>query len=223
MIDSKPRALFAAAGAAVIPSLAYSSWIVEENLAYPFAALCFLLIAKAFVVRTPGWILAAVLASIVAPAVRSELIVVPMLFALAVLFMWWSGERMRVRRRSWSIGDWIGCVALVAGAIIAISGFASQHSHYWYDVTAYNWTKYRALAYGDWAVGALATGLGVIPLILGLAALVPARGEPRRPETRAFRSVAIAGVIVFGVYTFMKASYLSQFFETRVEERNLIY
>jgi hypothetical protein len=223
MVVRKPWALFAAAGAAVIPSLAYSSWIVEENLAYPYAALCFLLVAKALAVRTRGWIVAAVLASIVAPAVRGELLVVPIVLLLAALFMWWSSERMRVWRRSWSIGDWIGCVALVAGAIVVISGFASQHSTYWLDVTAYNWTKYRAFAYGDWAVGALATGLGVIPLIVGLAALVPARGEPRRLETRVFRSVAIAGVIVFGVYTFTKASYLSQFFETRVEERNLIY
>ena len=223
MIVRKPWALFAGAGAAMIPSLAYSSWIVEENLAYPYAALCFLLIAKALVVRTRGRIVAAVLASLVAPAVRSELLVVPILFVLALLFMWWSSERMRVRRQSWSIGDWVGCVALVAGAIIVISGFASQHSKYWLDVTAYNWTKYRAFAYGDWAVGALATGLGVIPLIVGLAALVPARGEPRRLETRVFRSVATAGVIVFGVYTFTKASYMSQFFETRVEERNLIY
>src|SRR5205814_6149255 len=38
--------LFAAAGAAAIPSLAYSSWIVEETLAYPYAAFCFFLIAK---------------------------------------------------------------------------------------------------------------------------------------------------------------------------------
>ena len=223
MIMRKPWALFAAAGAAVIPSLAYSSWIVEEVLAYPYTALCFFLIAKALVVRSRGWIIAAVLGSLIAPAVRSELVVVPCLFVLAVIFMWWSSERMRTRRRSWSIGDWLGCVAVVAGAIIVFSGFASQHSTYWLDVTAYNWTKYRAFAYGDWAVGALATGLGVIPLIVGLAALVPARGEQRQLELRVFRSVAVAGVIAFGVYTFTKASYLSQFFETRVEERNLMY
>ena len=58
-------ALFAAAGAAAIPSLAYSSWIVEETLAYPYAALCFFLIAKAFVEKRRGWIAAALVASAV--------------------------------------------------------------------------------------------------------------------------------------------------------------
>ncbi len=53
-----PAALFAAAGAGAIPALAYSGYIVEENLAYPFAALCFFLIAKAVVASrrgTPAW------------------------------------------------------------------------------------------------------------------------------------------------------------------------
>ena len=42
-------ALFASIGAAAIPSLAYSSWIVEETVAYPYAAFCFFLIAKALI------------------------------------------------------------------------------------------------------------------------------------------------------------------------------
>jgi hypothetical protein len=223
MLVRKPWALFAAAGAAVIPSLAYSSYIVEENLAYPYAALCFLLIAKAFVVRSRGWIVAAVVAAVVAPAVRGELIVVPILFVIGVFFMWWSSERQRVRRRSWSWSDWLAAVALWAGAIIVISGFASRYYQEWYDVTAYNWTKYRAFAYGDWAVGALVTGLGAIPIVVGLASLVAPRGEVRRLEQRVFRCVATAAIIGFGLYTAMKASYESQFFETRVWERDLIY
>ena len=51
MVVGRACALFAAAGAAAIPALAYSSWIVPETLAYPYAALCFLLIAKALVTR----------------------------------------------------------------------------------------------------------------------------------------------------------------------------
>jgi hypothetical protein len=223
MILRKPWALFAAAGAAVIPSLAYSSYIVEENLAYPYAALCFLLIAKAFVVRSRGRIVAAVVASLVAPAVRGELIVVPILFVIGLFFMWWSSDAQRGRRRSWSLGDWLGAVALWAGAIIVISGFASRYYTEWYDVTAYNWTKYRAFAYGDWAAGALVTGLGAIPVVTGLASLVAPRGEVRLLEVRVFRCIATAAVIGFGLYTAMKASYESQFFETRVWERDLIY
>jgi hypothetical protein len=223
MLVSKAWALFAAAGAAVIPSLAYSGWIVEENLAYPYAALCFLLIVKAFVVRTRGWTVAAVLASLVAPAVRGELVVVPILFLIALAFMWWSSDARRAARRSWSKGDWVGCIVLVAGLIIVISGFASRYYTEWYDVSAYNWTKHRAFVYGDWAAGAFVIGLGVIPMIAGLASLVAARGELRLREVRAFRCVATAAVIGFGVYTFFKASYESQFFETRVWERDLVY
>jgi hypothetical protein len=223
MLVSKPWALFAATGAAVVPSLAYSGWIVEENLAYPYAALCFLLIAKAFVTRARVWIVVATVASILAPAVRGELIVVPILFVIALGFMWWSSDARREARRSWSLGDWIGCVVLVAGLVIVISGFASRYYTEWYDVSAYNWTKHRALVFGDWAAGALVIGLGVVPVIAGLAALVAPRGEVRLREVRAFRCIGTAAVIGFGVYTFFKASYESQFFETRVWERDLLY
>jgi len=76
---------------------------------------------------------------------------------------------------------------------------------------------------GDWAAGALAIGLGVIPFVFGLAALIPARGEERLQPLRIFRCVSAAGIIGFGLYTGMKAAYLSTVFATRVEERNLIY
>ena len=55
MVVGRNAALFAAAGAGAIPSLAYSSYIVEETLAYPYAALCFFLIAKALVTRRRSW------------------------------------------------------------------------------------------------------------------------------------------------------------------------
>ena len=223
MVTARMPALFAAAGAATIPSLAYSSWIVEETFAYPYAALCFLLIAKALYVRSRGWVIAAAVASAVAPLVRSELSMVAVTFFLALLFMLWSSDRMRVQRASWSWSDWLGFLALVAGAIIVVSGILSHHSNGWLVNTAYNWTKKRIFVYGDWAAGAVAIGVGILPFILGLAALVPARREARTLETRVFRSVSTAGIIAFGIYTGMKAAYLSQVFASRVEERNLIY
>ena len=223
MVVGRTPAMFAAAGAAAIPALAYSSWIVEETLAYPYAALCFFVIAKAFAQRTRWWIGGALAASLLAPIVRGELVVIPLTLVLALFFMWWSGAPMRERRRDWSHGDWLGAITLGAGAIIVISGILSHHSRQWLMNTAYNWTKQRIFVYGDWAAGAFAIGLGVVPFVLGLASLVPLRDEVRTRELRIFRSVAAAGVITFAVYTGMKGAYLSQVFASRAEERNLIY
>jgi hypothetical protein len=49
LVVGRRAALFAAAAAGSIPALAYSSWIVEETLAYPYATWCLFLIAKALV------------------------------------------------------------------------------------------------------------------------------------------------------------------------------
>jgi hypothetical protein len=214
-------ALFAAAGAAALPSLAYSSWIVEETLAYPFAALCFFLIVKAFLEKTRWWVLAAAAASVLAPFVRGELVVIPILLGFAFCFAVWASDWGRRQRSNWSAADYLGIVVLVLGAIFVISAIASHHSQQWYSVTVYY--KHRIFVLGDWAAGALAIGMGVVPFVVGLAAIFPVRGEARSREVRMFRSVAAAAIIGFGLYTGMKAAYLSTVFATRVEERNLIY
>jgi hypothetical protein len=221
MVVGRTPALFAAAGAAAVPALAYSSWIVEETLAYPFAALCFLLMAKALVVRSRGWVAAAVVASAVAPTVRGELSVIPVTFALALAAMWWSSERTTSRRSKWSIGDWVGWLTICIGLVVFVSGFLSHHVVAWYDVTTYY--KHRLFIFGGWAAGALAIGMGVVPMIFGLAALWRLPGERRTLELRAFRCVAVAALASFWMYTAVKAAYLSLVFASRVEERNLIY
>jgi len=215
--------LFAAAGAALIPSLAYSAWIVEETFAYPYAALCFLVVAKALLERTRSRIAVAAVVCAVAPAVKGELVVIPIMALFALGFAFWSGDWFRARRSSWRVSDYIGVVVVVTGVIIAVSGYASWHSQQWLEVTSYNWTKHRAFLYGNWAAGSLAIGLGVVPFVLGLASLVPYRREPRSLEIRIFRCTATAAVIAFALYTGMKAAYLSMHFGTRVEERNIMY
>jgi uncharacterized membrane protein len=221
MVVGKWAALFAATAVAAVPALAYSSWIVQEPLAYAYAALGFLVIAKALATRSRWWIGAAVVVCAVAPAVRGELAVLPATALLAIFFMAWSGERWRTRRKSWSIGDWAGAVTLGFGAIFLFSGVMSHQSQEWYSVTTY-W-KDRVLDLGLWAVGAFAIGIGVVPLIAGLATLWRMPGEVRSRELRVFRSVALGGLISFGIYTCIKAAYLSTVFATRVEERNVIY
>ena len=213
--------LFAAACAAAIPSLAYSSWIVEETLAYPYATLCVYLIARTLLVPSRDRIALAVAATALAPAVKGELVVIPITFALALLLMWWSGERMRLRRATWSVRDWLGVVALFFGAVYLLSGYASHHSHEWFAVTTYY--KHRIFIFGDWATGALAAGTAVIPLALGVAALAPLDRADRSPQLRVFRCVALATIAAVWTYTAMKGAYLSTVFASRVEERNLIY
>ena len=77
--------------------------------------------------------------------------------------------------------------------------------------------------YGLWAAGALTIGIGVLPVVAGLAALVRRRGEPRPQAERVFAAVFAAGLIGIGSYTAVKAAYISTVFSTLVEERNLIY
>ena len=227
MVVRRPAALFAAAAAGAIPALAYSSYIVEEPFAYAYTALCFFLIAKALMTfpqgtrRAYGWSAAAVVASLAAWAVKGELVVVLIVLVLAALFLWWSSDRARRRRAGWSVGDWVGMVTLTLGVVFLISGIGSRYSPEWYAVTTYY--KHRIVQMGNWAAGSLAIGIGIIPFVAGIVALFRAPGETPSRELRVFRCVSLAGLISFGMYTGMKAAYLSTVFETRVEERNLIY
>jgi hypothetical protein len=221
IVVGRVPALFAAAGAGAIPALAYSTWIVEETLAYPYAALCLFLLTKAFVVRRRGWIAAATAAAVLAPAVRSELAVIPGAAVLALLFAFFSSAEGRAWWRRWSIGDWIGFLTLIVGVIIFLSAIGSHVSSAWYAVTQFY--KRRLIDYGNWAAGAFAIGIGFLPLIGGLAALVPPRGERPSREVRMFRCVSIAAIIAFATYSGFKAAYLSTVFETRIVERNIIY
>jgi hypothetical protein len=222
LLVGRPAALFAAAGAGVIPSMAYSSYLVQEPLAYPWAALCFFLITKALVVRSSRrWWAAAILASVFAPAIRNELLLLPAALVIAAVFAAWSGDRARRWRAGWSPGDWVGAAVLFFGGIFLISAVGSHQSIQWLTVTRA--FKHRIIVDGNWAAGSLAIGIGILPLVAGIAALFRARGEPASVEVRMFRSVAASGILVFGLYTAMKAAYLSTVFATRVEERNLIY
>jgi hypothetical protein len=227
LIVARGPALFAAAGAGAIPSLAYSGYVVEENLAYPYTALCFFLIARGIVELRHGhggrrrWPIAALVASAVAPEVRGELVTIPILAALSLLFAAWSSDWGRQRRRTWSTGDWVGTIVLVFGAVFLISGYASYHSYPWFVAT--RGFKHRMINMGDWAAGSLAIGVGVVPLVAGLAALFRWRGEARSRELSVVRSVSLAGLIAFAGYTAIKAAYLSTQFATRIEERNLMY
>jgi hypothetical protein len=220
-IVGRVPALFVAAASASIPALAYSSMIVEEPLAYPFSTLCLFLIVRTLVRPSRWWIAGTLAAAVVAPFVRRELVVVWAVLALAALFMLWRGDRAARWRRTWTASDWVGFLVLLLGATVIVSAALGKGSYEWFISTDHY--KGRLFDLGLNAAGALTIGLGVLPVVAGLASLWRGRDElPSRPLT-VFRSVLLAAAIAFGIYAAVKSTYVSTTFGTYTYERNLIY
>jgi drug/metabolite transporter (DMT)-like permease len=221
MVVGRPAALFAAAAAAAIPAFAYSSMIVEEPLAYPYSTLCLYLILRVLVRPTRWSIGAALVASAIAPLIRGELAVVPVALVLSLLFLAWTSAWFSRLRRSWTPWDWLGLGVLVVGAVVLVSAFLGHHSYEWLIATGFY--QDRLFDLGLNAAGALTIGLGVLPVVAGLAFLWPTRGEQPLREVRALRALLLAAIVGFGIYTAVKSTYVSTTFGTYTYERNLIY
>ena len=220
LVGRRP-ALFVAAASAAIPAVAYSSMIVEEPFAYFYSTLALFLIMRALLTPSRWWIGGAVLASAIAPLVRGELGVLSAVFLLAGAFLLWRSEYLSRRRGTWSARDWVGFSTLVVGVAVFISAVLGHRSLEWnYATRLY---KSRMLDLGLNAAGALTIGLGVLPVVAGLAVLWRAPGEAPRRELRIFRSVLLAAIVCFGLYTAVKATYVSITFGTYTYERNLIF
>ena len=203
------------------PALSYSPFLVDEPLAYPTATLAFLLIARASAKPT-RWSLALAFASCcLGVLVRTQLAILFPVLGLVLLALLWRTERMRRWRATWSAGDWVGFAVLLVGVAVVLSAAIGRRSFTWYLATGF--LKERMLEYGLWAMGALAIGIGVVPLIAALAALVRPRDEPRDEGTTSFVTLTVSALAVFGFYTAIKAAYLSTTLAIVVAERNLIY
>jgi len=214
-------ALAAAGASTAVPALAYSTILVEEPLAYPLATLALWLIARALV--RPGWrrIGAAVLVSAAAALTRTQLAVLFAVLALGLLWLAWQSEPVRTWRSGWSRWDWVGAVTLVVGGALAFSALMGHLSTSWRNTTGFY--KERIFEHGVWAMGALAIGVGVLPVLAGIAALSRPKGERRDPETRAFVVTSVAALAAFIWYAGIKGAYISTVFATLVVERNVIY
>jgi hypothetical protein len=221
LVAGRIASLFVAAASSVIPALAYSAMIVEEPLAYPYSTLCLFLILRMLIKPSRRWVAAAVAATIVAPLVRGELVVIWAVLALALVFMLWTSGRAARWRSSWSTRDWVGFAVLLIGTAVTLSAVLGKGSQEWYISTDH--FKRRIFELGLHAFGALTIGLGVFPVVAGLASLWPAPGERRTRALRSFRCVLLAAVLSFGIYTAVKSTYVSTTFGTYTYERNLIY
>jgi hypothetical protein len=221
LVVGRRPALFVAAASATIPALAYSSLIVEEPLAYPYSTLTLFLILRALIRPSRWWVSGALLACLLAPLVRGEIGILSFVFLLAAAFLAWRSSYATQWRSGWSRWDWVGFVTLVVGVVVVVSAVFGHKSLEWnYTTRLY---KGRMLDLGLDAAGALTIGLGVLPVVAGLAVLWRTTGEAVTRELRVFRSVLLAAIIGFGLYTAVKATYVSITFGTYTYERNLIY
>jgi hypothetical protein len=214
-------ALAAAGAATAAPALAYSAILVEEPLAYPLATLALWLIARVLV--QPTWRRAgiAVLASGTAMLARTQLSILFAVLLLGLAWIGWQSEPVRRWRATWTAWDWVGFATFGIGTAVGFSALMGHISESWRETTGY--FRDRIVEHASWALGALAIGIGVLPVIAGIAALARPRGEPRDPETRGFVVTSVAALVVFVGYAGIKGAYISTVFSTLVVERNLIY
>jgi hypothetical protein len=215
-----PRTAAIACGvaAAAVPALVYSGMLIPEPLAYFWSAVVLWLLARALLVRTR---LAAALAAgaiILAPAVRSQLAVLALAALVAAVLMAATSPGGRRLIAGWSSRERLGAIVLAIGGLIALGALANHHSYSWEIGTHFH---HRMFTYGLWAFGAFVIGIGVLPAVTTLTWLLGTRW--RLPEERALAATLVGATIAFGLYTAVKASYISTQFAIRVEERNLIY
>jgi hypothetical protein len=221
MLVGPRAALFAAAASIAIPAFMYSSLLLQEPFAYTASILALYLGVRALAAPTIGSVALAAGAAVLAPLVRGQLAVIPAILLLAAAVVVWSSEPARRRRALWSRWDWAGAITLATGAVVVVNELLSHRSFAWLVATRHY--KDRMIDLGVAAGGALTIGLGVLPVLIGLAVLVRPHGEERTPERHAFRAVLGSSIVAFCLYASVKATFLSTVHATRVYERNLIY
>jgi hypothetical protein len=203
---------------AAIPSLVYAGVLIPEPAAYFWSTLALWLLARALFRPTRWPVAAAVVALVLAPFVRSELMVLVLVAIVGAVGMAATGARGRALIGSWDARERVGAALLVAGGAVVLGAFANHHSSTWEIGTHFH---DRVFTYGLWAIGAFTIGVGILPVVAALTWLL---GNPfRAVEDRVLGSILVGAVLAFGLYTAVKASYLSTNFAIRVEERNFIY
>ncbi len=221
MVVPKWYALAAAGAAVAVPALAYAPFLVEEPLAYPVSTLALWLIARSLERLTWGRVVAALALCIVGALTRTQLAILLMVLALGVLWLGWQSQRVRRWRSEWGRWDWVGAATLAIGIAFAFAAVMGHASTAWRNTMLLY--KDRILEHATWALGALAIGMGMLPVIAGVSGLARPRGEARDPRTSSFVTTSLAALVVFVVYAGVKGAYVSTVFGTFVVERNLIY
>jgi hypothetical protein len=220
MLMARPYAMLAAVGAVVAPSFVYSAMVMQEPVAYFAAATAFYVTARALAAPTRWSIATAAAIGLVAPFVRDQLILVPALMvgAVGVDFVCFGKGRVGLARLSTGKRTAIAVAtftALVLAVAVARAGSG--------EVKVAFESPGTMLDQALWAWGALIVGLGVLPVVIGLAMLVPSPLIARTRSLASFASVFAASVALFTAYVAVKGAFEAAVFEPRISERNLAY
>jgi hypothetical protein len=215
MLVSRSWALAVALLSIAIPAMGYASSIVPESLAYLWFTAAALFAVRLFAAPSIGRAVPAVVLAFAGLWVRSEFVALPAILVLGAAIEWvWGGADRKTRWRR---------LAIAAGALIAFAVVFDlavvQHVQSW---TFSQYFNHHTIRQGSLAAGALAIGLGFLPVIGGLASLwLPERAGD--PAYRAFAAYLGASIVTLWVYTAAKSTYLVATLQKLIEERNLFY
>jgi hypothetical protein len=215
MLVSRSWAIAVALLSIAIPAMGYATSIVPESLAYLWFTSAALFAVRLFAAPSIGRAVPAIVLAFAGVWVRSEFVALPAILVFGAAIEWvWGGADRRTRWRR---------VAVATGALVAFAVVFDlvvvQHVQSWTFAQYFN---HHTIRQGSLAFGALAIGLGFLPLIGGLASLwLPERAGD--PAYRAFAAYLGASIVTLGVYTAAKSTYLVANLQKLIEERNLFY
>ncbi len=221
MLVTRRAAIAVAAGSVAVPAMAYATSIVTDVLAYPYFALCSWLSVRALKSKRRRDVILAVAFALGGYFVRqTQFSTIPLTLGVAAFALWLTGPRGKAIRGNWKTSDKIGAIVLAVGAAFLFNRVVLQHIQEWQVPSQYY--KWRILDLGLKAGESLTIGLGVLPVIGGLASL---RLPERRGDAtyRAYVAWTAAAIGTLAIYTGVKATSLSLGFAYRWEERDLIY
>ena len=219
-VVERPWAVAAAVASVAAPPLAYAPYLMQEPLAYPVSTLGLLLVARYADRPTLPRLAAAAAFAVVAWQVRDQLAVLLAVLAAAAGYHLWRAARFRAWRAGWTSGDWVGFALLLVGAAVVLSAAAGHRSERWYVATGF--LKQKLVEHAVWAIGAVGLGLGVLPLVAGLAVLLSPRLHAE-PRARAFVVTGCGAIAAFVAYAALKGAFVSTVLGPLVVERNVIY
>ena len=198
----------------VVPAMSYATSIVPEPLAYLWFTFAAFSAVRALAAPSTRTVVPAVALAAAGMFVRLEFVILPATLVVSAAVLWVVG-------RSQSL-SWRRVVVGCAG--VAVFGFAFNAAvvdelQGWAFASYFN---HETVTQGGLAVGALAIGLGVMPIICGIASL----WLPERFGDDTYRAFAVylgSSILIVFVYTAAKAAFLFTSLRPTIEERNLFY